>query len=59
MWTITRKYGVTNHLPFPLRASTHGHENNGHRDYKRPLLNGKLYISVQRPPANPGYMEGR
>jgi hypothetical protein len=27
-----------------------GHENNGHRDYKRPLLNGKLYISVQRPP---------
>jgi monoamine oxidase len=22
-----------------------GHENNGHRDYKRPLLNGKLYIS--------------
>jgi monoamine oxidase len=21
---ITRKYGVTNHLPFPLRAPTHG-----------------------------------
>jgi hypothetical protein len=28
-------------------------------DYKKPLLNGKLYISVQKLPENPGYMEGR
>jgi hypothetical protein len=29
-----------------------------HPDYKKPLLNGNSYISVQRPPsANPGYME--
>jgi monoamine oxidase len=36
-----------------------GHENNGHRDYKRPLLNGKLYISgSETASANPGYMEG-
>jgi monoamine oxidase len=35
-----------------------GHENNGHRDYKRPLLNGKLYISgSETASANPGYME--
>jgi hypothetical protein len=36
-----------------------GHEDNGHRDYKRPLLNGKLYISgSETASANPGYMEG-
>jgi hypothetical protein len=57
MWTITRKYGRTTYL-FP-RAPTHGTWNNGHRDYKRPLLNGKLYISgSETASANPGYMEG-
>jgi hypothetical protein len=46
MWTITRKYGVTNHLPFSSLEHLMGQNNS---DYKRPLLNGK-YISVQRPP---------
>jgi monoamine oxidase len=44
---------------FPYEHLLMGHENNGHRDYKRPLLNGKLYISgSETASANPGYMEG-
>jgi hypothetical protein len=43
MWTITRKYGVTNHLPFPLRAPTHGHGTTDIATIKTFI--GKLYIS--------------
>ncbi|PKH66545.1 hypothetical protein CXF59_11430 [Flavobacterium sp. ALD4] len=44
---------------FPYEQLLMGHENNGHPDYKKPLLNGKLYISgSETASANPGYMEG-
>ncbi|MEZ7506417.1 flavin monoamine oxidase family protein [Flavobacterium sp. Arc2] len=44
---------------FPYEHLLMGHENNGHPDYKKPLLNDKLYISgSETASANPGYMEG-
>jgi len=44
---------------FPYEHLLMGHENNGHPDYKKPLLNDKLYISGSETASeNPGYMEG-
>lgn len=44
---------------FPYEHLLMGHENNGHPDYKKYLLNNKLYISGSETASkNPGYMEG-
>lgn len=44
---------------FPYEKLVLGHENNGHPEFKIPLLNNKLYLSGSETASrNPGYMEG-
>jgi monoamine oxidase len=43
----------------PYEQLVLGHENNGHPEYQKPLLNNKLFLSgSETATKNPGYMEG-